>query len=157
MSVGILLITHSGIGNELLKVTLHTLGHIPLKVKILSVSATPDPEKLIQKASRLVKDLDQGQGVLVPTDMFGSTPGNIAQGLQQLGLSVKVVTGLNLPMLFRIFSYPYLNLKQIARKAVSGGRDGVFAPRCENTQPLNFGLSRPGVPLNTPILEASDG
>lgn len=128
MSVGILLITHSGIGGALLNVAHGTFGQLPLCVTHLSVSRDPEPELLIAKAAHLVRKVDSGQGVLVLTDMFGSTPSNIAQGLQRQGLSVRVITGLNVPMLFRILNYPHLPLGPLAKKAVDGGKDGIFEP-----------------------------
>lgn len=128
MSVGILLITHSGIGGALLNVAHGTFGQLPLCATHLSVSRDPEPELLIAKAAHLVRKLDSGQGVLVLTDMFGSTPSNIAQGLQSQGLSIRVITGLNVPMLFRILNYPHLPLGPLAKKAVDGGKDGIFEP-----------------------------
>ncbi len=126
MSVSILLITHHGIAAALLNVASTTFGTLSLNVSHLEVSNDPDPDHLIFEASNLVKKLDAGLGVLVLTDMFGSTPSNIAQELQQLNQNVRVVTGLNLPMLFRILNYPHLPLSQLAEKAVSGAKAGVF-------------------------------
>lgn len=128
MSVGILLITHSGIGGALLNVAYGTFGKLPLEISQLSVSRDPDPELLIAKAGYLVRKLDAGHGVLVLTDMFGSTPSNVAQGLQQQGFAIRVVAGLNLPMLFRVLNYASLELEQLATKAISGGQDGIFEP-----------------------------
>lgn len=131
MSVGILLITHSGIGSALLNVAHGTFGRLPLEVSQLSVSRDPEPELLISKAGYLVRKIDAGAGVLVLTDMFGSTPSNIAQGLQRQTFNIQVVAGLNLPMLFRILNYPTLNLRQLTQKAVQGGIDGIFEPLTE--------------------------
>lgn len=132
MSVGILLITHSGIGGALLNVAYGTFGQLPLEISHLSVSRDPDPEHLIAQASDLVRKIDAGEGVLVLTDMFGSTPSNVAQGLQSQGFAICVVTGLNLPMLFRVLNYPHLELAQLAKKAVEGGRNGIFEPHTQN-------------------------
>ncbi|MGE3318096.1 MAG: PTS sugar transporter subunit IIA [Candidatus Berkiella sp.] len=128
MSVGILLITHSGIGGALLNVAHGTFGQLPLCTTHLSVSRDPEPELLLAKAAQLVRKLDSGSGVLVLTDMFGSTPSNIAQGLQNQGFNIRVITGLNVPMLFRILNYPHLALGPLAKKAVDGGKDGIFEP-----------------------------
>jgi mannose PTS system EIIA component len=128
MSVGILLITHSGIGGALLNVAHGTFGQVPLRVAHLSVCRYPEPDALINQASLMVQELDSGDGVLVLTDMFGSTPSNIALGLQQLGRHIRVVAGLNLPMLFRIFNYPTLALPALAKKAISGAKEGIFEP-----------------------------
>lgn len=131
MSVGILLITHSGIGAALLNVALGTFGQSPLEITQLSVSREPDPDHLIAQAGQIVRKIDSGEGVLVLTDMFGSTPSNVAQGLQRQGFNVHIITGLNLPMLFRILNYPHLALKQLAKKAVEGGKAGILEPMTE--------------------------
>lgn len=131
MSVGILLITHSGIGGALLNVVYGTFGQLPLEISQLSVSRDPEPELLVSKAGYLVRKLDSGSGVLVLTDMFGSTPSNVAHNLQDKGFDIRVIAGLNLPMLFRILNYPNLPLETLAKKAMSGGQDGIFEPLTE--------------------------
>ena len=60
---------------------------------------------------------------------FGSTPSNIANKLAARGAQVRVVAGINLPMLVRIFNYPKLALEEMARTAVEGGQRGIIA--CE--------------------------
>ncbi|MFO1258370.1 MAG: PTS fructose transporter subunit IIA [Gammaproteobacteria bacterium] len=134
MSVGILLVTHSGIGNALLNTAYNTFGNLPLPITQLSVSRDPDPELMVTKAAYLVKKLDSGQGVLIATDMYGSTPSNIAQNLQNLGYPIRIVSGLNLPMLFRILNYPFLSLSELVEKALSGGKEGIVESIQTNSQ-----------------------
>lgn len=124
MSVGILLITHSNIGSSLCDAVVSVLGSCPLAVKTLPVSFDCEPEQLVTEARAIIKSLDQGEGVLVLTDMYGSTPSNIACKLTNS--TVKVVAGVNLPMLVRIMNYPKLDLQQLTDKAVSGGHEGVI-------------------------------
>jgi len=131
MSVGILIITHSNIGRSLYEAVTSVIGPAPLPTKLLPVSLDGDPEQLVEKAQQLVKDLDQGQGVLVLTDMYGSTPSNIACKLANG--QVNVVAGINLPMLVRVMNYPKLDLAQLANKAVSGGHEGVVP--CQHRHP----------------------
>jgi len=68
--------------------------------------------------------------VLVLTDLYGSTPSNIAQKLIAQR-NVHVVSGLNLSMLIRILNYPQLPLLELSEKAVSGGKDGISWIRSE--------------------------
>lgn len=126
MSVGILLVTHSEIGTALLNVALSTFEQCPIIIEHFPVCQNPDPDRLIAKAAELTRKMDTGHGVLVLTDMFGSTPANVAQALQRLELNVQVIAGLNLPMLFRVLNYPHLGLKSLAKKAVEGGKAGIF-------------------------------
>lgn len=125
MSIGVLLITHDQVGQALLHTATATLGMCPLPVEVLAVKRGDDPELLLDQAKELVASLNIGDGVLVLTDMYGSTPSNIARALQVSTL-VEVVAGVNLPMLIRILNYPRLSLMELTAKAVSGGRDGIF-------------------------------
>jgi PTS system ascorbate-specific IIA component len=70
-----------------------------------------------------------GHGVLILTDLYGSTPGNIAKNLL-VDSGFKLVSGMNLPMLIRILNYPELDLEAMAEKAVSGGKDGILLCNC---------------------------
>ena len=125
MKVGVLIIAHDDLGNVLLDIAQGAIGDAPLAVEVLSVRRDTDPDTLLEQATALAEQLDSGAGVLVLTDMYGSTPGNIACRLQQRK-PVHVVAGLNLPMLFRVFNYPDLVLEKMADKAVSGGNAGVL-------------------------------
>jgi mannose PTS system EIIA component len=128
MSVGILIITHNGIGASIFGTANFMIKDSPLDVKLLSASRESDPDELLESATLLLRELDQGDGVLVLTDLFGSTPSNIAHRLHEFA-NVNIVTGLNLSMLIRIFNYPDLNLADITEKAYSGGIDGVTIDR----------------------------
>ncbi|MFA5531579.1 MAG: hypothetical protein WDA11_13040, partial [Thiohalomonadaceae bacterium] len=78
MKVGVLIIAHDQLGQVLLDTAVGTLGTLPLPAKTLAVSRDEDPDALLARARALVRELDAGDGVLVLTDMYGSTPGNIA-------------------------------------------------------------------------------
>jgi len=125
MSVGLLIVSHNELGDALLKTVESTLGRLPLSHKAFKVGQDTDPFALMPELKAVVNRMDHGDGVLVLTDMFGSTPSNLAQALQDEA-NVRVVTGLNLPMLVRVMNYPELSLEQLAQKAFSGGRDGVL-------------------------------
>ncbi len=131
MTIGLLLITHSRIGEAMLETASKMLDGTPLAVDTLPVATDCNPEQLIETASVMVTRLDQGQGVLVFTDMYGSTPSNIAYRLAQKG-RVNVVAGINLPMLIRALNYQVLDLDALTEKVVSGGKEGIIC--CE---PIN--------------------
>jgi len=128
MSVGILIITHNGIGASIYGTSNFMIKNTPLTVKLLSASRESDPDELLESATLLLGELDQGDGVLVLTDLFGSTPSNIAHRLHEYA-NVNIVTGLNLSMLIRIFNYPHLKLDEMTEKAYSGGIDGITIDR----------------------------
>lgn len=124
MSVGILLITHDDIGSSLLDSLQQILGTLPIPVKVLPVRHEDEPLEFCYHAERLCESLNKGQGVLVLTDLFGATPCNIACSLIQ-NHRVRVVCGINLPMLIKIMSYPFADLDRLVNIAVSGGCQGV--------------------------------
>jgi len=124
MSVGVLIISHDGIGPALLGTATLMLNDCPLQTKLLTVSRDCDPDQLTEDAVEQIEALDAGEGVLVLTDLYGSTPCNIARKLISKK-HVHVVSGLNLSMLIRVFNYPKLTLEELSEKAVSGGKDGI--------------------------------
>ncbi len=124
MSVGILIMSHDGIGPALLGTATLMLDNCPLQTKLLTASRDCDPDQLMEDAVEQIKNLNTGEGVLILTDLYGSTPCNIAQKLTSQK-HVEVVSGLNLSMLIRVFNYPQLTLPELSEKAVSGGQDGI--------------------------------
>lgn len=127
MSVGLLLITHGAIGASLLATATRILGgSCPVAVRALGVTDETQRDQLLVEARRLALEVDGGDGVLVLADLYGSTPANIACSLQGDTAMIRIVAGLNLPMLVRALNYASLPLGDLARKAESGGRDGVL-------------------------------
>ncbi|HCI13615.1 MAG: PTS fructose transporter subunit IIA [Gallionellales bacterium GWA2_60_142] len=122
--VGILLVTHDGLGGSLVECVKHVLGEVPHNLKSLSVHAWDEPQQKLVDGEELIKELDIGGGVLILTDMYGATPSNIGR---QLCRSERVhgVAGVNLPMLLRVVSRTGLTLPELADAAVSGGRDCI--------------------------------
>ena len=125
MTVNILLITHDDIGQSLLVAAINTLGFCPLSAELLSVSLDCEPQQIIDRARKTIESLNQGEGVLILTDIYGSTPSNIACSLLDED-NVRVVSGINLPMLIRVLNYPNLELDELVLKAVSGGKEGIM-------------------------------
>jgi len=125
MSIGILLITHPGIGSSMLHTATRILGYCPLQAKCLEVPAGSDPQQVTAQAQTKFDKLDEGEGVLILTDLYGSTPSNIASSLAECNQSI-VVTGLNLPMLIRLFNYPAEDILSLSRKVADGGIRGIL-------------------------------
>ncbi|MGD8559329.1 MAG: PTS fructose transporter subunit IIA [Gammaproteobacteria bacterium] len=124
MTVGLLLITHENYGDVSLQTVKTILGVCPLETRSMGVPFDANPDEIYADAKRYVKMLDHGEGVLILTDLYGSTPSNIAQRLVEDGRAA-VVTGLNLSMLVRVLNYPNLSLRQLTDKASRGGGEGV--------------------------------
>ncbi len=124
MSVGILIIGHDNVGESLRDIAVKTLGVQRLPLAVVSIGRDCEPERAHAQANAMIQALDQGDGVLVLTDICGATPCNIATRF--LGEArVKIVTGVNLPMLLRVLNYADLGLERLVDKAITGGRDGI--------------------------------
>lgn len=120
--VGILLVTHNGLGDSLADCVRHVMGKTPPNIKTLSVLASDDLHLKEIEARALVAQLDSGAGVLVLVDLFGATPCNIAKRLLVAG-KVEGVSGVNLPMLLRVLCYAAKPLAEVAQLALDGGRE----------------------------------
>ncbi|MFC3551019.1 PTS sugar transporter subunit IIA [Lysobacter cavernae] len=126
MAVGILLITHEGIGNALVAVANRLMSPLPLRTEALEVPFDGDPDALLPLASAALRRVDDGQGVLVLTDLYGATPSNLAAKVARLGTPVRRVSALSLPMLLRVMNYADLALDELPAVAAAGARNGVI-------------------------------
>jgi len=123
--IGILLVTHNGLGESLLDCVRHVMGNVPSNIRVLPVLAEDDPQRTEDAARALIAELDRGDGVLLLADVFGATPCNIARKLCQPG-RVEGIAGVNLPMLLRAVCYREMPLAEIAQKALEGGRECII-------------------------------
>ncbi|MEE8474808.1 MAG: PTS sugar transporter subunit IIA [Myxococcota bacterium] len=100
MSIGVVIVTHYGLGQEFL-LALRLI--VPEAPTYQSVSIDPNQtvDEMRASIARALGEADQGQGVLVLADMFGGTPSNISLSFLEEH-AVEVVTGLNLPMLIKL-------------------------------------------------------
>ncbi len=123
--IGLLIIAHGTLGESLIHCASHVLNKRPARLKQLGVTAQDDPLLLLPNARALVRELDDGSGVLILSDMYGGSPSNIAGKLLVPG-HVEGVAGVNLPMLIRALTYRDRPLATLITKAVSGGCEGVI-------------------------------
>ena len=122
--VGILLVTHNGLGDSFIDCVTHVLGETPHNLKVLSVLAQDDPKLKLVEGETLIKQLDTGSGVLILADVYGATPSNIGRQLCHTERVIGVA-GLNLPMLLRVVRLTDKTLPEMAQAAVEGGRDCI--------------------------------
>lgn len=126
MAVGILLLTHTGLGSAMLEAARGVVGPLPLAVEAVEFANGDSAEGTLHHAARGMRGLDSGAGVLVLTDLYGSTPSNIGAQLASQGTAVRRVSGLNLPMLLRVLNYADQELADLALTAAAGARNGVI-------------------------------
>ena len=122
--IGVLIVTHGEIGTALLTSASQILGAPPAQVVTLSVWRQDDPDDLILRARELLEQIDAGDGVLVLTDIFGATPGNVVSRLLEDN-RVEGVSGVSLPMLLRVLTGRNDSVTAAVKRAVSGGSEGV--------------------------------
>lgn len=119
---GIIIITHGRLARELLGAAEFILGKIE-QVECISVGPELEPRRLRDNLAGAIGRMDQGQGVLILTDMFGGTPNNISLAFLSEG-KVEVVTGVNLPMLIKAATsrqnQPLGELASLVREAGKG-------------------------------------
>jgi mannose PTS system EIIA component len=97
--IGIVAVSHCQLAEEMIRVAELIVG--PLRAcKAVSFQPHQSVDEMIGELREAVKQVDQGKGVLILTDLFGGTPANISLAL--LGPKVEVVCGMNLPMLIKL-------------------------------------------------------
>ncbi|GAA4795125.1 PTS fructose IIA subunit family protein [Lysobacter hankyongensis] len=126
MSVGILLVTHPGIGSALVEVATRLLRQLPLKTEAFELGFDVDLDIALPQASAALRRVDSGDGVLVLTDLYGASPSNLAAQVARLGTPVRRVSSLNLPMLLRVMNYAELPLDELPAVAAAGARNGAI-------------------------------
>ena len=122
--IGILIVAHGTLGESLIHCASHVMGSRPPQLLQVGVGVKDDPISLLPHAQLMIKELDQGQGVLILSDIYGATPCNIVCKLLKPG-RVEGIAGVNLPMLVRALTYRNEPLETLVEKALSGGHEGV--------------------------------
>jgi len=122
--IGLLIITHGQLAKELLGAAEFIVGAVEA-VECISIDVMEDSERLRDTIKKKIDSLDQGQGVLVLTDMFGGTPSNLALSFLQKD-TVEIVTGINLPMVIAIVqNRKGYSLAEIADMAKTAGQRSI--------------------------------
>lgn len=124
----ILLIAHAPLANALRQCALHVFPDCGASVAAIDVQPNLSPEETLAAARIALQQLQhdpQVKGVLVLADIFGATPSNVAQKLVD-GQRLRLITGVNLPMLLRSVSYRHESLDALVSRAVVGGTQGVM-------------------------------
>ncbi len=124
--VGVILVTHVDYGASLLKAAEFILGP-QNDCSSIQVDVSLDVEGTVARLKDAASLLDKGRGVIILTDMFGGTPTNLSLSLLSKNANVEVVTGVNLPMLLRVFDNRNLDLTKLAELALDSGKKGIVS------------------------------
>ena len=120
---GLLLIAHAPLATALKQVAEHTFPHCSLQLSVLDVTPDMSADDVESQARALIVASGHVQ-TLVLTDVYGATPTNAALRLQ--GEQVKVLTGVNVPMLWRSLCYAGEGLDALLQRASQGGTQGIL-------------------------------
>src|SRR3954468_3418386 len=124
----ILIIGHAPLAHALRQCALHVFPDCTATVSAIDVQPNLSPEETLATARIAMEQLSGApnvKGILVLTDIFGATPSNVAQKLVD-GVTSRLITGVNLPMLLRAVTYRHESLDTLVSRAVVGGTQGVM-------------------------------
>lgn len=123
--VGGIIVSHGQLANELLSAAETVVGELS-NITAVSIGWHDDVEMAKDEIERAIKQVAQGSGVLILTDMFGGTPTNISAMFLKEG-EVEIVTGVNLPMVIKLASYTKeATLEEIALQVEEQGKQSIY-------------------------------
>ncbi len=131
--IGILIVAHAPLASALRDCALHVFPECASGLQALDIAPHASPEESLSLAKLAMAKLNTPQ-VLLLSDVFGATPSNVAQKLNN-GIDTRLLAGVNLPMLLRSVCYRHETLDDLASRAQAGGEQGIMPVGC--TAPLN--------------------
>lgn len=136
--ISLIILAQGDMGIGLLHAVEHVLGRRPEALDVQPIDYQESQDALAEALGQRVQRLDQGDGVLILADIFGSSHSNAACSLLTPG-RVELVSGVNLPMLVRLLNYRHLGMDELLRKALSGGTEGIVRATPESCAILKSG------------------
>lgn len=125
--VGIVVVTHGKLADELISVVKFVVSGNPnVKIEGLCLDQGMEFETFTQNIKKAIKKVDEGDGILLVTDMFGGTPSNISLTFLE-DKRVEVISGVNLPMLLKLATLSSsVTLDEAVKIAEAAGRDNII-------------------------------
>ncbi|MEY8878782.1 MAG: PTS sugar transporter subunit IIA [Leptothrix sp. (in: b-proteobacteria)] len=130
----LLILAHAPLASALRAVAEHTFPELVDRIEALDVGPQEAPEQVERRARDWLAQPGSDPDALVLTDVFGATPANVAQRLSD-GSHVRVIAGVNVPMLWRALNYARLPLDELVSRALIGATQGVLP--IASTRPQN--------------------
>ena len=124
MAISLITITHDNIGKEIYKTSCMIFASCLTHYEHIGLKSTFDLDKLAIKVEKLVKEMDQGDGVLILTDIFGASPCNLACRFSEYD-NVRVISGLNLAMMLKVANKSDLPLSKLCKEVMQTGRNSI--------------------------------
>jgi PTS system ascorbate-specific IIA component len=135
----LLLIAHAPLASSLKAVAGHVYPDCSRRLVALDVAPGANPDDVEAEARALLATLDQPEALIL-ADVFGATPCNVALKVAD-GSKIRVVTGVNVPMVWRALCYADEPLEALVTRALAGATQGVMqvaAPKRQNQSPHVF-------------------
>ena len=125
-SVGILIVGHLTLAKDLITTTRFLIGDLfGIKVRGLSINPKARGNKLCKMVTDAIKEVDEGEGVLILTDLLGGTPTNICIPYIEKG-KVELITGVNLPMVISsITNLEGKTLSELSESVRNSGKESI--------------------------------
>ena len=98
--IGIVIVTHNRLGDALIESAEFIIGSRPKSLASVSIDLNQNAEKSRKKITDVIKKVDEKEGVIILTDMFGGTPSNLSYSFLDEG-RIEVLSGVNLPILIQ--------------------------------------------------------
>ena len=98
--IGIIIVTHGNLALELKSAMEHILG-VQKNIEIICISSDDDLDERKNDIEGSIKKIDNNNGIVMLTDMFGGTPSNLAVSFLKTG-KIEIISGVNLPMLVKL-------------------------------------------------------
>ena len=124
MSTALFFITHEGIASNLLKTGESIVQKPNSNLSFIEVPMDSAIDKIVNNVENKIKQLTIDDGIFFITDIYGSTPGNIAQQLASK-YKTHLITGVNLPMIIRLLNYRDEPAEDLLQKALEGAHQGI--------------------------------
>lgn len=122
---GIVLVTHSQLGEALIEATEFIIGKKLKDIVSVSIDLAESADKLREKIAAGIKAVNRKKGVLILTDMFGGTPSNLSYSFLEEG-RVEVISGVNLPILLRaVTTRKEMELNELATSLETYGKKSI--------------------------------
>jgi PTS system mannose-specific IIA component len=122
--IGILIVAHAPLASALRDCALHVFPECAAGVQALDIAPNASPEESLVLAKAAMARLNTAE-VLLLSDVFGATPSNVAEKLND-GIDTRLLAGVNLPMLLRSVCYRHESLDALVARAQAGGTQGIM-------------------------------
>jgi mannose PTS system EIIA component len=123
--IGVVIVTHCRLAEELIAAARLVVGEELKQFQAVSIGPSEGTEDIREKIIGAIRKVDEGQGVLILTDMYGGTPSNISLSFLE-DKKIEVITGVNLPMLLKLATHPNeMDLEKLALYITEYGQRNI--------------------------------